>query len=421
MRSSGDLRSAAAQRRIAALAADRTVHRAFSWLHLHQPQIRQWLLDLVRIPAPTFGEAARASWFEQRFHELSLQQVCRDDAGNVLGLIAPANTWHANAPVLLISAHLDTVFPADTRCEPRLVTNTSRIEAPGVADNGAGLSALLALAASFQHAGITPPVPLLFAANVGEEGEGNLYGMRHLFEKGAYARRIAAAIALEGAGTATVVDRALGSKRLSIQVTTPGGHSWTDANNANAIVLLSRAITALAQLELPDEPRTTLNVGKIEGGISVNSIAAEAVALLDIRSTDRDQLATTSAQVEQTLHSIISQGGSTAVLRIASIGDRPAAALAKGSELLQTIHAVDRHLGLRTEARLGSTDANLPLSLGIPAVAMAAGGNAGGMHTIGEWFDGRGREIALRRLVLTILDTAHVLATGNGFTDRGSE
>lgn len=400
--------SATVQQRVSALASDRTVHRAFSWLHLHQPQVRKWLIDLVRIPAPTFAEAARGDWFEERFRELGLKHVTRDGAGNVLGEIRGCREGEGD-PVLLVSAHLDTVFAAETDCEARPVAQSCRLEAPGITDNGAGLSALLALAASLQIAQITPAATLLFAANVGEEGEGNLLGMRHLFEKETYAGRIRTAIALEGSGTATVVNRALGSRRLRVEVNTPGGHSWTDAHSANAIVLLARAITALSDLALPSEPRTTVNIGRIDGGTSVNSVAASASALLDIRSTDGDELERTSALVEQRVRNTVLQADPTVNLRISNIGERPAATLASDSDLLQVIYAVDRHLGLRTEQRLGSTDANLPLSLGIPAVAMAGGGSGGGMHTLSEWYDDSGREIALRRLLLTILAAAQAL------------
>lgn len=411
--------SSSAQGRIASLASATPVHRALYWLHLHQPQVKQWLFELVRIPAPTFGEGDRAAWFAERFRDLGLSGVHLDEVGNALGELRCGNSGAAaGGPVVLLSAHLDTVFPTGTECEPRDDAASSRTAAPGITDNGAGLSGLLALAAALRFAGILPPATILFAANVGEEGEGDLRGMRHLFESGTYAGRIRAAIALEGAGTATVVDRALGSRRLRVTVTTPGGHSWADFGAPNAIALLAGMLVELESLGLPREPRTTLNIGKVDGGTSVNSIAARASALLDIRSIDSAELARVDAEVRARLAHRFEAGirrapGTPAPeLTIESIGERPAAALAEDAQLLQTVRAVDRHLRLRTEPRVGSTDANLPLSLGIPAIAMAAGGTGGGVHTLEEWYDGSGREIALRRVLLTLLDTAEVVAAG---------
>ena len=401
-----------AQRRIATLAAQPAVHRAFHWLHLHQPQILAWQLALTRIPAPTFGEAARAAWFLDRFHDLGLTSVHIDHVGNALAELTP--TPNPTSPCILISAHLDTVFPADIPSEPTV--QPPRHLAPGISDNGAGLAALLALVAALRFAAITPPAPLLFAANVGEEGEGDLRGMRHLFSQSEPSRPIAAAIALEGPGNTGVVTRALGSLRLRAIITGAGGHSWADAGTPNPIFLLSQALAVLSRLPLPANPRTILNAGLISGGTSVNSIPASASVLLDLRSTDPHEIDALHAAVEHHLHTAVDEANTTsprtppAHLHIDILGRRPAAELSPDASLLQTIRAVDRHLGLRTETRIGSTDANIPLSLGIPAVAIGGGGIGGGIHTLAEWYDPTGRELALRRLLLTVLDTANLLA-----------
>jgi tripeptide aminopeptidase len=427
--------TSSAQRRIARLATLTAVHRAFHWLHLHQPQLRNWQLELVRIPAPPFGESARAAWFLDRFQQLGLTNIHLDDAGNVLAELAqqtsqktsnvsakPAEALSSTTyslpptPCLLLSAHLDTVFPADTLIEPVEEKGSARISAPGICDNAAGLTGLLAIAAALRYANITPPIPILFAANVGEEGEGDLRGMRHLFERGPYRTRIAAAIALEGSGSSAVVTRALGSLRYRVTITGPGGHSWTDAGTPNPILLLSQAITQIAAIELPTNPLTTINVGHISGGTSINSIPESATALLDIRSTDPTQLIATATAVHQIFDEIITQSTTQKTttpppkLHIETIGNRPAAALPNDSPLLHTLRAVDRHLTLRTEPRLGSTDANIPLSRGIPAIAIGAGGIGGGIHTLQEWYNPTGRETALRRILLTLLDTAHITA-----------
>jgi acetylornithine deacetylase/succinyl-diaminopimelate desuccinylase-like protein len=413
--------TSSAQRRIARLATLTTVHRAFHWLHLHQPQLRQWQLELVRIPAPPFGESARAAWFLDRFQRLNLTNPHLDDAGNVLAELTPdpSSTPYSlpPTPCILLSAHLDTVFPAGTPIEPTEEKDTARIFAPGICDNAAGLTALLAIAAALQYAKITPPIPILFAANVGEEGEGDLRGMRHLFERGPYRHRIAAAIALEGGGSSAVVTRALGSLRFRVTITGPGGHSWADAGTLNPILLLSHALTRIAALELPTNPLTTINVGHISGGTSVNSIPESATALLDIRSADPVQLVATATTVHQIFEEIVTTATTPKTttpppkLHIEAIGNRPAAALADDSPLLHTLRAVDRHLTLRTEPRLGSTDANIPLSRGVPAIAIGGGGTGGGIHTLLEWYDPTGRETALRRILLTLLDTLDTIAT----------
>lgn len=406
---------AAAQSRIAHLASQTAVHRAFHWLHLHQPQLRQWLLDVVRIPAPPFGEQARAAWMLERFQQLGLSNLHIDEAGNALGELNPKPS--TLDPVVLVSAHLDTVFPAGTSCEPIAPPDTSRIYAPGVCDNAAGLTGLLAIAAALQHANIVPPVPIVFAANVGEEGEGDLRGMRHLFERGAYANRIGAALVLDGSGSSAAVTRALGSLRFRVTVTGPGGHSWSDAGAPNPILILSRVLLQLAAIPLPEEPLTTLNVGSISGGTSINSIPESASALLDLRSTDPEQLAATAAEICEIAGSILPaapahQAAVSAKIAIETIGNRPAGALPMHSPILQTLRAVDRHLNIRTEPRLGSTDANIPIALGVPALALGTGGSSGGIHTLQEWYDPTGRESALRRILLTLLDTVQTVCEG---------
>jgi tripeptide aminopeptidase len=418
----------ATQIRIAHFAANPAVHRAFHWLHLQQPQLLRWHLDIVRIPAPSFGEQARAAWFLDRFHQLGLQNPHIDAAGNVLAELSAATHTPQpdNAPVILLSAHLDTVFPANTPTEP--TEQDTRILAPGACDNAAGLSALLGLAAALRHAELAPAVPILFAANVGEEGEGDLRGMRHLFSASPYAPRIAAALALEGSGTSAVVTRALASRRFRVTVTGPGGHAWTDAGAPNPILILARALLALEALPslapAPHSPRTTLNIGQISGGTSINSIPESASASIDLRSTDPAELYSAEQALRSTLeHWVLDvppsnlrvpqqsrPPASLPTLIIDIIGDRPGGCLPDDSPLLTTLRAVDRHLNLRTEPGLGSTDANIPLSLGVPAIAIGAGGLGGGIHTLQEWYDPTGRNSALRRILLTLLDTAHLAA-----------
>ena len=229
--------TASAQLRIARLAATPAVHRAFHWLHIHQLQLRQWQLEILRIPAPPFGEQARAAWFLDRFRALGLANVHLDQAGNALAELPPADPRAAepggelDLSFILLSAHLDTVFPPGTPTEPTKIE--TRILAPGACDNAAGLTGLLGLAAAIRHAELAPAVPILFAANVGEEGEGDLRGMRHLFTAKPVCR---AHRRSHRAGRQQALPRwsraPSASRRFRITVTGPGGHSWTDAGSA---------------------------------------------------------------------------------------------------------------------------------------------------------------------------------------------
>jgi acetylornithine deacetylase/succinyl-diaminopimelate desuccinylase-like protein len=406
--------------RITNLAADRRVHQAFRWFHLHEPQLRRWQLEFLAIPAPPFGESARAAWFCERLRDLGLHSPHIDEEGNALAELNPAHSTTNPGPCILLSAHLDTVFPPGTDCTP--TEDGSVILGPGACDNGAGLTALLALAAALQHAGIQPACTLLFAANVGEEGEGDLRGMRHVFSADPYASRIRAAIALEGSGNATVVDRALAGRRLRVTVAGPGGHSWADAGRPNPILALASGLLAVDRLPLPADPRTTLTCGTIQGGTSVNSIPAVATADLDLRSTSSLQLDHTELAVLQALTEIMQSPRPVArraaatweamglKLHVERIGDRPGGTLAAGAPLRTSLQAVDRHLNLVTEPHIGSTDANLPLSRNIPALAIGAGGRGSGIHTLGESYDPTGRDLALRRILLLVLDACALAA-----------
>jgi acetylornithine deacetylase/succinyl-diaminopimelate desuccinylase-like protein len=280
---------------------------------------------------------------------------------------------------------------------------------------------MLAMAAVLKQAGIVPEREIVFVGNVGEEGEGDLRGMRHLYREADKRAEIAAHIVLDGAGHESAVTHALGSQRYLVTITGPGGHSWTDAGRPNPIVLLSRAIERYSAVVLPDIPRTTMNVGTIEGGTAINAIPERASARIDLRSTDPEQLIRLEVELHRAVEDAVlaanhgradqgrpDQGRTESGIRFAieKIGDRPVGRLPAGSELMALLEAVDRHLAIRTEMRLASTDANIPLSLGIPAVSIGGGGEGGGIHTYGEWYDGRGRDLGLRRILLLLLAVA---------------
>ncbi|MFZ0663783.1 MAG: M20/M25/M40 family metallo-hydrolase [Acidobacteriaceae bacterium] len=400
----------AAFTRVARLASDRRVHRAFQWLHLHEQQIMRWQAELTGIPAPPFGEGPRAEWLCTRFRELGLEEVKLDGIGNAIGVKKSAQPAERS---LLISAHIDTVFPAATPIKP--VVKDTLLEAPGACDNGAGVVCLLAMAAALQHAEITPPCDLIFVGNVGEEGEGNLRGTRFLYEQENFAARIAAHLVIDGAGHEVAVTEALGSHRYQVTLRGPGGHSWADSSHPNPIVVLSRAIARLSDLELSAAPRTTMNVGTIEGGTAINVVPAHASARFDFRSTSSEQLVLLEVELHRAIEDAVLAANelkrgrkrdAALEFSIKKIGERPAGALPNDSPLYRMLRAVDRHLGIRTEPRTASTDANIPLSLGVPALSVGAGGTGGGIHTPQEWYDAKDRESGLKRVLLLILAVA---------------
>jgi tripeptide aminopeptidase len=402
---------------VTTLAGKRPVHEAFAWLRRNSRRVMDWQVDLVAIPAPPFGEQARSQWLAARFEEAGLSHVHTDTAGNVLATLPAASLpAESSGPLVILSAHLDTVFPAGTPLIPLLseADGIGRLQAPGACDNAAGVVGMLAIAHALVQAKLVLAAPLIFLGNVGEEGEGDLRGVRHLYSESALAGRIAAHIVLDGAGFDSAVTQALGSRRYQVRIAGPGGHSFTDAGTPNPIAALASALAVLAGTPLPDEPRTTLNLGTIHGGTSVNSIPESAEASVDFRSTSVDQILRLEVALHRAAEDAVDHWNSAAAaaqgrsrgqlsFAIEKIGDRPAGALAADSPLLEALRAVDRHLSLKTDLRLGSTDANIPLSLGIPAISLGAGGEGGGAHTLGEWFSAKDRELGLKRVLLLAL------------------
>lgn len=398
---------------VTALAQQRPVHAAFAWLHGNPKTIMDWQAELAAIPAPPFGEHARAEWIAERFAEIGLSRVETDEEGNVYGWLEAAKLpAESSGPVVMISAHLDTVFPAETQLKP--VVDGERLTVPGACDNCAGVAGMLAIARALVEAKVELAAPLIFLGNVGEEGEGDLRGVRRLYSQNALAGRIAAHIVLDGAGADSAVTRALGSRRYRVSLTGPGGHSFTDAGTANPIAALASALAVVAGTKLPEEPRTTLNLGTISGGTSVNSIPESAQGTVEFRSTSTEELVRLEVELHRAVEDAVehcnarakaagADGRGLLAFTIDTIGDRPAAQLADNSPLLEALLAVDRHLNLKTELRLGSTDANIPLSLGVPALSMGAGGEGGGAHTLAECYSARDRETGLKRVLLLVL------------------
>jgi acetylornithine deacetylase/succinyl-diaminopimelate desuccinylase-like protein len=411
------------QQEIARLAALPETRAAFAWLRAEEAQFASWQLEMARIPAPPFGEAARGEWLQERFRALELEDVRTDDVGNVFGIRhdhakhltnqAPAKQYTA------LSAHIDTVFPAGTPLNLRQQGN--RLYGPGVSDNGAGAAALLAVAAALRAAKVALATPILFIGNVGEEGEGDLRGMRHIFSQARWKDSIRYSLILDGAGSDTIVAEALGSRRFEIIVRGPGGHSWSDFGMPNPILVLARTIQSFSQTSLPSSPKTTFNVGVIRGGTSVNSIPESASMRVDIRSTSMVEMERLEASLRFALEQAIAEESQASERRTSSqrhssglsyeivpIGSRPAGELDVNARILKVIRAVDTHLGNAAQIQRASTDANIPLSLGREAIAIGGGGVGGGAHTLQEWFDCSGRELGLKRILLTLLALAGV-------------
>ena len=403
---------------ISQLAGQPAVHRAFQWFHLQEPQLREWHRQVAAIAAPSFGETARAKWVAEQFVALGLEDVELDACGNALGWMRAADkpTKKELRQCTLFSAHLDTVFPAEAIGVP--VQDENRLTIPGASDNCAGITALLAIAAGMRAAGFKPASDILFACNVGEEGEGNLRGMRHLFADPKIAPQVRFAVILDGAGTDTIVTQGLGSKRFRIIVTGPGGHSWTDAGTPNPVLVLANALAEIGRLELPSSPRTTWNIGHIAGGTAINAIPQRAEARIDTRSTDPEVLRQLEEAIQEAVEIAVAManretkgtGGNSKVspiqYSIESIGERPAAELSDDAHILSAVRAVDRHLQIQSHTGVASTDANIPLSLGVEAISIGSGGSGGGIHSLQEWFDATGRDLALRRILLLLLALA---------------
>jgi tripeptide aminopeptidase len=390
------------------LAKDKRVQAARKYLRSTDQETVADMLASVAIPSPPFGEAVRGEWLAGRFRECGLS-VTTDDVGNVLG--EPSERG-AEAPIV-VSAHLDTVFPPETQIKVR--RNGTRIHAPGIADNSRGLAGMLAVARAIQHAGINTQRPLLFIGTVGEEGVGDLRGVKHLFRPGSPLRKAVAFISLDGTGHRRIVYRAIGSRRLRVSLTGPGGHSWADWGFANPVHALGIAISLIAQAEVPRAPRTSVTVGRIGGGTSVNAIPSEAWAEIDIRSEAAGPLAEMEHMVREAIDEGLSElnaarkrGSAPLEVDIRIIGDRPTGEASIHSGVVRAARAATRFLGYPPELVASSTDANIPIALGIPAIAMGVGGESGGTHTTDEWFANTHGVDGIERALLTVLAVAGI-------------
>jgi len=383
------------------------VARAFRYFETNADKITAEQIGICSVPASPFGEEERAEYLRQKFSELGLTEVEIDEEGNCLGLLRGASL----APLIVVSAHLDTVFPRGTNFT--IVKREHKLFAPGIADDGCGLAALLALAHVIQNEQMPIAGSLLFVGTVGEEGEGNLRGVRHLLTKGRWASRVDAFLSFDGPGLDRITNRALGSRRYRVEFTGPGGHSWGDFGMPNPVHALGRAVSRLAGYPAPKDPRTTFNVGRIEGGTGVNSIPSRATMEVDLRSAAEPELQRLDAFFRRAMKDAADEesgtrraGDPALQFKLDLIGERPSGETPSDSPLVELALEATRLLGVEPRLDQSSTDSNLPISLGIPAITLGGGGASGCSHTLDEWYDPRDRDKGLKRALLVVIGLA---------------
>lgn len=363
------------------------------------PQVLAWTRDIAAVPAPTFDEADRAAFVRRLMEDQGLTPRV-DDLHDVVGTV-PGSSTGGNQPAVLLSAHLDTVFERPTPL--RIRDEAGRIHGPGIGDNCVAIASVLALPQVLREAGIVPAVDLLLTGNVGEEGLGNLRGIKQVMADNP---RIGAVVAVEGHNLGRVTHIAVGSKRLQVTATGPGGHSWGDFGRPSAIHALSRLIAELDAIPLSWAPKTTLNVGMVTGGVSVNSIAPTASCLVDMRSVDPDSLTRLAERVDAVIRNTRRDG---IAFTVEEIGDRPAGEVSTSSPAVAAAAEILRALKVEPSYDASSTDANVAINLGLPSVCIGitSGGN---VHREDEYIDTAPVATGLAQLALLAVSLAGAIA-----------
>ena len=389
---------------VRSLLSSSEVARALTFFEKNADAITDEQIRICSIPASPFGERARAVYLAEKFTALGLSEVEIDEEGNCFGLIEGTS----RSPLLVVSAHLDTVFAPDT--DFSVVRSGKRLLAPGIADDGCGLVALVALARAFQTEKIRTEGSILFVGTVGEEGEGNLRGVRYLMTRGRWASKVDAFVSFDGPGVDRITNRALGSRRYRVEITGAGGHSWGDFGMPNPVHALGRAVAKLAGYPLPREPRTTFNVGRIEGGSTVNAIPEKATMDVDLRSGDDGELKRLDSFFRRAVKQAADEenasrrpGDPLLDLKLDLIGERPSGETPPDSPLVELAIEATKVLGIEPRLDQSSTDSNLPISLGVAAITLGAGGTSGASHTLAEWYDPTDRDLGLKRGLLVVL------------------
>lgn len=397
------------RRSIANLLGEREIQKAFQFISEMRGELDEELVRVCEIPAPPFKEQARAREIARRFQEIGLTRVQTDLEGNVIA----ERPGLSSRPRVIISAHLDTVFPEGTNvCVRR---DGDRFHAPGISDNACGIVSLIALARALDAGSIATEGSVFFVATVGEEGEGNLRGVRHLFTRGEFRSGVEAFISLDGPGLERITQRALGSRRYRVTISGPGGHSWGDFGIVNPVHALGRAIARFAAYPAPLAPRTSYNVGIIEGGSSVNAIPGRASMVVDIRSVSSEEIEKLEAYLKRVVDIAVreensqrSMSGSSLACEFDQVGDRPSGETPINSSLVRVAVECSRVLGIEPRLDCSSTDSNIPISLGIPAITLGVGGISSNCHSLNEWYEPAGREVGLRRLLMLTVALAGI-------------
>ncbi|MCD8510429.1 MAG: M20/M25/M40 family metallo-hydrolase [Bacillus sp. (in: Bacteria)] len=358
-------------------------------------------IELTEIPAPTFDEGVRGQEFRKRLEKLGLEDVQTDEVGNVFGVRRGAG----NGPTLVVCAHLDTVFPEGTDVKAKW--KDGKVYAPGISDDGRGLTVVLTLLKALNEQNIKTEGNVLFGATVGEEGLGDLYGVKALFENRGH--EIDGFISIEPGSPSRIIYAGTGSKRYNVTFTGPGGHSFGDFGLPSAIHALGRAIAKISQVETPNDPKTTFNVGTVAGGTTVNTIAAKANMVIDLRSTCAEELNCLEEEVLSLIHEAVKEenerwkSGELSV-ELVQVGDRPAGTQSTDAVIVQAALAATKSIGFEPAlSSPSSTDSNVPISLGVPAVTLGGGGEFGGVHTLGEFFDPTDAYYGPQQIMLTVL------------------
>jgi tripeptide aminopeptidase len=382
------------------------VNESFRYFEQEAEAITKEHIAICSVPASPFAEQQRAEYLRDKFIEIGLTDVSLDGIGNCLGLFK----GNSDKPLIIVSAHLDTVFPEGTDFTVR--HEGRRLLAPGISDDGCGLIALMAISRALIRYKVRTAGSILFVGTVGEEGEGNLRGVRYLFSEGEWAGRIDSFLSFDGPGVDRITNQALGSRRYRVVLRGQGGHSWGDFGVPNPVHALGRAISRLSSYPLPKEPRTTFNVGKLQGGSSVNAIPGEASMDVDLRSSDEGELRRLDAYFRRAVLEAVEQENSSRrpgdrplSANLELVGDRPSGTTPATSPLVGIAMEATRAVGVEPQLEQSSTDSNLPISLGVPAITFGAGGTAAGSHTLAEWFEPAQRDKGLKRGLLTILGT----------------
>jgi len=381
---------------------DARVRQALAYAARTEPQTIDEQVAICEIEAPPFKEARRAADFRRRMEALGLRNVRIDSVGNVIG----ERPGEPGQPVIVISGHLDTVFPEGT--DVRVRREGTLLRGPGIGDDCRGLAVVLAVARALDHAQIRTRGTVLFVGTVGEEGAGNLRGVRHLFEK-ELRGRVTHFISVDDTGYEMTKD-AVGSYRYRVSYRGPGGHSYSSFGMPNPVHALGRAIARISDFQVPADPKVTFSVGVVEGGTSVNAIAAEASLLMDMRSVAPAAL----DSLDRRFHAAVRQAvdeenarwpASTVRLTVdvERTGTRPAGTQPADAPIVRAARAAGQRLGFEPNVTASSTDANIPMSLGIPSLTIGAGGKGEGAHSLAESWDSQGSEKGTQWVLLLVL------------------